>query len=210
MKRLIPPSARAFGLAFFLSACASAPVPEASLQPPNPAYAVPAGIEHLSHATQPYVLSSLDKVTVRKANGVLETCQVNQEGILPLRADGAGPSVRGLSVEALRALVAQEFKGGRLVWVEEFRPARVTVLGEVYHQIHTDMTEGPMRVLDAIAAANGFTPLANTRRVKLVRENAGVVDVYELDLREALKGRRFEQNLLLQPGDVITVPKNFL
>jgi polysaccharide export outer membrane protein len=86
----------------------------------------------------------------------------------------------------------------------------VTVLGEVFHQIHTDLSDGPMRVMDAIAAANGFTPLANKRRVRLVRQNAGTVTVYELDLRAMMNGKNLNQNLLLQPGDVITVPRNFL
>ena len=67
-----------------------------------------------------------------------------------------------------------------------------------------------MRVMDAVASANGFTPLANRRRVKLVRQNAGRIAVYELDLREMMKGRGLGQNLLLKPGDVITVPRNFL
>jgi polysaccharide export outer membrane protein len=67
-----------------------------------------------------------------------------------------------------------------------------------------------MRVMDAIAAANGFTPLANKRRVRLVRQNAGTVEVFELDLRDLMRGKNLDQNLLLEPGDVITVPRNFL
>jgi protein involved in polysaccharide export with SLBB domain len=86
----------------------------------------------------------------------------------------------------------------------------VTVLGEVYHQIYTDMNSGPMRVMDAIAAANGFTAIANQRRVKLLRENAGQVEIYELDLRQVMRGENPASNLLLKPGDVITVPRNFL
>ena len=67
-----------------------------------------------------------------------------------------------------------------------------------------------MRVMDAIAAANGFTPLANRRRVRLLRQNAGTCEVYELDMRGLMRGESPEQNLLLEPGDVITVPRNFL
>ena len=83
-------------------------------------------------------------------------------------------------------------------------------MGEVFHQIHTDLSDGPMRVMDAIAAANGFTPLANKRRVRLMRENAGKVEVYQFDLREMMRGNCMDENILLQPGDVITVPRNFL
>jgi hypothetical protein len=43
-----------------------------------------------------------------------------------------------------------------------------------------------------------------------VRQNAGRVEVYELDLRQMMKGEGMKQNLLLRPGDVITVPRNFL
>ena len=84
------------------------------------------------------------------------------------------------------------------------------MLGEVFHQLNSELADGPMRVMDAIAAANGFTPLANQRRVKLVRQNAGRVEVYELDLRQMMRGEGMKQNLLLRPGDVITVPRNFL
>ncbi len=89
----------------------------------------------------------------------------------------------------------------------EFRPHRITVLGEVFHQINTSMAEGPMRVLDGIAAANGFTPLANRRRVKLIRQNAGISQVYEINVRDIVRGKNLTHNVLLEPGDVITVPR---
>jgi protein involved in polysaccharide export with SLBB domain len=44
----------------------------------------------------------------------------------------------------------------------------------------------------------------------LVRQNAGKVEVYELDLRRMMDGEAMNQNILLRPGDVITVPRNFL
>ena len=100
--------------------------------------------------------------------------------------------------------------GAAEVKTHEFRTNKITVLGEVFHQIHTDLGEGPMRVMDAIASANGFTPLADKRHVRLLRENAGRTEVYEFDLREMLLGRDLTQNFLLQPGDVITIPRNFL
>ena len=118
--------------------------------------------------------------------------------------------MKGLAVEDFKTLLQHSYPGAKEIRITEFRTNQVTVLGEVFHQIHTDLTDGPMRVMDAIAAANGFTPLANKRRVRLVRQNAGTVQVYELDLRDLMKGYRLDQNLLLEPGDVITVPRNFL
>jgi polysaccharide export outer membrane protein len=67
-----------------------------------------------------------------------------------------------------------------------------------------------MRLMDAIAAANGFTPLADKQHVRLVRENAGTVETYEIDFRQLLRGENMRQNILVKPGDVITVPRHFL
>jgi protein involved in polysaccharide export with SLBB domain len=124
--------------------------------------------------------------------------------------DGDKAKVIGLSKEEVIRLVQSKYPQATTVEVEEFRPNRISVLGEVFHQLNSELADGPMRVMDAIAAANGFTPLANQRRVKLVRQNAGRVEVYELDLRQMMKGEGMKQNLLLRPGDVITVPRNFL
>ncbi len=156
----------------------------------------------------PYQVALLDRVYwIMPGN---ETCdrKVAQDGTLDL--GGEKILVAGLSREDLLALVKKKMPEATKITVEEFRPNRISVLGEVFHQLNSELADGPMRVMDAIAAANGFTPLANQRRVKLVRQNAGRVEVYELDLRQMMKGEGMKQNLLLRPGDVITVPRNFL
>ncbi len=162
----------------------------------------------IATSTQPYVMAPLDSARIIQKNGGVEEIIVQQDGKLELPS--GSKTVQGMSGENFRALLLKSYPGAREIVVVEFRPNRVTVLGEVFHQIHTELSDGPMRVMDAIAAANGFTPLANKRRVRLVRQNAGKVEVYELDLREMMKGRRMDENILLQPGDVITVPRNFL
>jgi protein involved in polysaccharide export with SLBB domain len=162
----------------------------------------------ISTANTPYVIAPLDSATIISRDGSLSEIQVGQDGSVDL--PGGSRFVKGLPVEDFKTLVQHSYPGAKAIRITEFRTNQVTVLGEVFHQIHTDLTDGPMRVMDAIAAANGFTPLANKRRVRLVRQNAGTVQVYELDLRDLMKGYRLDQNLLLQPGDVITVPRNFL
>ncbi len=148
-----PPCLHGAFLALLLAAApgiAAAAAPD--LHNPDPAFAVPDGIRHLSRTAQPYAVAPLDKITIRKADGSAAELQVTQEGLLPLDGDGTGIPARGLTVEALGKAVSRALKGASVTWVEEFRPARVTVLGEVFHQIHTEMPDGPMRVLDAIAA----------------------------------------------------------
>ena len=156
----------------------------------------------------PYRMAPLDEVRVVHKSGMRDVIQISLDGNIDLQ--GTVKPVKGMPVEEFRSLVRRNYPSAKEIEVVEFRPNRVTVLGEVFHQIHTDLGDGPMRVMDAIASANGFTPLANKRRVKLIRENAGVSEVWELDLRDMLRGEKLEQNLLLQPGDTITVPRNFL
>ncbi len=162
----------------------------------------------ISQASVPYSIAPLDAARISLSDGTRRELQVTQDGRIDLPT--GSKIVRGLPVGEFHALITRAYPGARGIEIVEFRTNRVTVLGEVFHQIHTDLSEGPMRVMDAIAAANGFTPLANKRRVRLVRQNAGNVEVYELDLRELMRGDRLDQNLLLEPGDVITVPRNFL
>ena len=162
----------------------------------------------ISRATVPYVLGILDRITVKHADESVENLQVSQEGTITL--GDKSYQVKGLTPSEVVKLVRRHDSGVASVHVEEYRQPKVSVLGEVFHQIYTDMNDGPMRVLDAIASANGFTPLANTRRVKLMRENAGQVEIYELDLRRVVRGELSNENILLKPGDVITVPRNFL
>ena len=192
-------------LALFLLALLPAMLHAATGTDPN----IPATVVRLSHSVQPYSIALLDKITLKKSDGTTTVVPVSQEGKLDIDDATSIPAV-GLSADALASAVAKASKGTKVVHVEEFHTPRITVLGEVFHQIHVEMTEGPMRALDAIAAANGFTSIANTRRVKLIRQNAGVVDIYELDLKSVLRGLGADQNILLQPGDVLTVPKNFL
>lgn len=164
-------------------------------------------LQPVSVTVSPYTVATLDEVRVRFQNGRTEVFTVGQDGMLDL--PGGAIRAAGVKSELVERRV-RSATGAAEARTREFRTNKVTVLGEVFHQIHTDLGEGPMRVMDAIASANGFTPLANKRHVRLLRENAGRTEVYEFDMREMLLGRGFAQNFLLQPGDVITVPRNFL
>jgi protein involved in polysaccharide export with SLBB domain len=164
----------------------------------------------VAKAPQSYQLAALDKVTILEQEKQPLVLEVNQEGFLILPKENW--YVLGQEAALAREAIKKKLglSAATLVTFEEFRANRISIVGEVYHQIHREMIEGPMRVMDAIASANGFTALANTRRVRLIRQNADRVEVYELNLREVMQGRKLHHNLIIKPGDVITVPKNFL
>jgi len=156
----------------------------------------------------PYQINSLDKVVLTFPDGSRRGLTVSHEGTI--QTDAGLEQVSGQPVGQFKALLQKDFPKAECIEVIEFKDNRISVLGEVFHQIHTESGNGPMRLMDAIAAANGFTPLADKQHVRLVRENAGTVETYEIDFRQLFRGENMRQNILVKPGDVITVPRNFL
>jgi polysaccharide export outer membrane protein len=156
----------------------------------------------------PYQISPLDTATLVFADGTTKELTVSHEGTMDLST--GREKVAGKSIAEFKELLTNSFPDVVTINVTEFKNDRISVLGEVFHQIHTELGNGPMRLMDAVAAANGFTSLADKQHVRLVRENAGVVWTYEIDFRQLMRGENMQQNLIIKPGDVITVPRDFL
>ncbi|MEM9541832.1 MAG: SLBB domain-containing protein [Cyanobacteria bacterium P01_E01_bin.42] len=91
-------------------------------------------------------------------------------------------------------------------------PVQVAVTGEVLRPgIHTVSAEGseePPTVTQALGIAEGITPLADVRNVRLRRiKRTGEEEIVSINLWEILQGGNLEQDIPLQPGDSIIVPK---
>jgi len=84
--------------------------------------------------------------------------------------------------------------------------SRVRVTGAVRTPRSIPHRQG-MTVLDAVLEAGGTNDFASPNRTKLYRKVKDKVDVFDVDLGDILKKGRLETNLLLRPGDVITVPE---
>ena len=137
---------------------------------------------NVTFTTCPYQINPLDEAVLTFADGSSKELTVNHEGAIEV--DSGLEKVAGQPVAEFKALLQKDFPEAVSIEVTEFRDNRFSVLGEVFHQIHSDLGDGPMRLMDAIAAANGFTSLADKRHVRLVRENAGSVENYEIDFRQ--------------------------
>jgi polysaccharide export outer membrane protein len=113
--------------------------------------------------------------------------------------------VAGKSVAEIRTFLTSRLAGviqkpQRDVRVAAFRGKRAQVTGEVVQPTPVPITDVPLRVQDAIAAAHGFAPDADQSNVTLSRQGK----TYVLDLL-ALYRRRMTQNWLTRDGDVINV-----
>ena len=56
------------------------------------------------------------------------------------------------------------------------------------------------------AKAGGLTPFASDGNIKILRQKGDQIIKIPFDYGEVEKGTNLEQNIILQPGDVVIVP----
>lgn len=83
---------------------------------------------------------------------------------------------------------------------------RVRVTGAVRSPRSLPHRQG-MTVLDAVLEAGGVNDFASPNRTKIYRRTKDKTEVFDIELGDILTKGRLESNLLLKPGDVITVPE---
>jgi polysaccharide export outer membrane protein len=93
--------------------------------------------------------------------------------------------------------------------VEEVKGSRVVVLGEVEAPGVYPIT-GEESLLEAGALAGGFTEDAVLSSVIVIRRGEGGAYGMRADLTGAIERGRFNQNIYLQSGDIVYVPKKFI
>lgn len=109
------------------------------------------------------------------------------------------PEIRALLTERLRKYVENPQLDVR---VASFRGKRVQVTGDVVKPSTLPITDVPLRVQDAVAAAGGLGPNAWPRGVTLTRGGK----THRLDLQALYDEGDVSQNWLLEDGDVVHVP----
>lgn len=145
-----------------------------------------------------YVLGSGDRlrVTVFNEDDLSGEYQVNDQGALSLPLLGQ-VQASGKTVLEFESFITDKFADSYLVnprvsvEVLNYRP--FFILGEVKNPASYPCAGG-LTVLNAVALAGGFTPRAAKRSIKLRRAGAE---------------KEVEDDTLILPGDVITVPERF-
>ncbi|MGH7178182.1 MAG: XrtA/PEP-CTERM system exopolysaccharide export protein [Tepidisphaeraceae bacterium] len=86
--------------------------------------------------------------------------------------------------------------------------SQITVIGQVTTPQTVPFREG-MRMMDVLLAVGGLTEFAAGNRAKLIRKNAeGREQEIRVRLKDLLTQGRLDQNLTVQPGDVLIVPES--
>ena len=92
------------------------------------------------------------------------------------------------------------------VIVEKVNPPKFNILGEVQRPGSYEMAGG-MSVLDALAVAGGFREFAKVKEIYVLRRVAdGSPERLLFNYKQVKRGRNFDQNVELKPGDTIVIP----
>jgi polysaccharide export outer membrane protein len=91
------------------------------------------------------------------------------------------------------------------VTVTEINSRRVYITGEVTRAGALPLLPN-MTVLQALSSAGGFTQFAKLKNIYVLRTEDGKQVKHPFNYKEVVKGNLTEENIVLQPGDVIVVP----
>ncbi|MFT4579605.1 MAG: polysaccharide export outer membrane protein [Nitrospinales bacterium] len=104
-------------------------------------------------------------------------------------------------------------QSGDLVFIHDNFDGRINIMGEIKLPQVVSFQEG-MTVLDAILMANGLTDIAKPEGTKVYRKNRAASGNSEIQIISVEMGRvifegDLSENIRLQPGDIIHVPRSF-
>lgn len=91
------------------------------------------------------------------------------------------------------------------VVVKQINSRKVFVTGNVGRQGAYPLS-GPSTVLQMLSLAGGVAEFADAKKILIMRTENGQQKVLKFNLRDVMKGKNLQQNVLLKPGDTIVVP----
>ena len=149
------------------------------------------------------------RIDVWKEPEISRSVPVRPDGkiTLPLLND---IQAAGLTPQQLAAKISEGLKKfitspQVTVGVTEINSRRIFVNGEVTRPGAFPLLPN-MTVLQALSSAGGFTQFARLKNIYILRMENGTQVKHPFNYKEAVSGKRPEQNILLEGGDIIVVP----
>jgi polysaccharide export outer membrane protein len=185
--------AAAPGLSSGQEASGATPRQEGSLEPPG--YTI--GPEDVLH------------ISVWKSDATSRTVPVRPDGRISL------PLVNEVQAAGLTPMQLRDVLTGKLrefmpfpevsVIVQEVNSFKVSVMGEVVRP-DTYTLKRWATVLDVLALAGGFTPVASRSRILILRPEGKTIKRILFNYTKLITAEGEQENFYLRPGDIILVP----
>jgi polysaccharide export outer membrane protein len=169
-------------------------------------------IQENSRDDSAYVIGSENFVQIRilGENDTQQMFRVDEAGFITHPLVGR-IRIGGKSVSEAERMVEEALKGDYIlkpnVTILVIEHSRFSILGEVRNPGHFEIL-GQLRLVEAISMAGGFTPVANQKKVKIIRKSEGREIKLEKNVEAIMQGGQ-EDNVFIQAGDVISVSKSF-
>ena len=149
------------------------------------------------------------RIDVWKEPDISRTIPVRPDGkiSLPLMNDvqAAGQTAMELAAQIREGLTKYINSPQVTVTVTEINSRRIYVTGEVMRPGAQPLLPN-MTALQALTSSGGFTQFAKTRSIYILRTEGGQQVKHPFNYKAVLDGKHPEDNIPLQPGDVIVVP----
>lgn len=153
------------------------------------------------------------EIAVYRNDDLTRTVRIDPSGkiIYPLIGDiqAAGTSIFQLRDKIREGLLKYIVDPNVYVGIVSIQNQKVIVLGEVrnpgFFQIETSLN-----VLEAISKAGGITLDGKLKSVLLIRGGMKKPELVTLNLANIFEKGDFTQNVMLQRGDIIYVPRSFI
>jgi polysaccharide export outer membrane protein len=149
------------------------------------------------------------RIDVWKEEQLTRTVPVRPDGkvTLPLLND---VQAAGLTPMQLAGVISEGLKKyinnpQVTVSLTEINSRRIYVTGEVVRAGAFPLLPN-MTVLQALSSSGGFTQFAKLKNIYVLRMEEGKQVKHPFNYKDVVSGKKPEQNILLQPSDVIVVP----
>ncbi len=150
------------------------------------------------------------EIRVRDAEDLTGPYEVAEDGTIRFPHIG-NVDVRGKSSNEIAAAIEAGLADGWLrqpqvaVRVTERKNREVSVLGSV-NQGGSYAFKPGLTLVQAISLAGGMNPLAQARKVKLIRQTDRGKQTFEVDVNAIVNSRA--DDIRLEPGDIVFVPES--
>jgi polysaccharide export outer membrane protein len=113
----------------------------------------------------------------------------------------AGETPEGLKNKIVTALQEFIIKPDVYVSLQSVQSRKFYITGEVSRTGAFPLVV-PTTILEALTSTGGFREFANTKKITILRKGK----LLKFNYNDVVKGKNMEQNILLEPGDLINVP----
>jgi polysaccharide biosynthesis/export protein len=181
----------------------------ATVQPPQPSQTADAGTKPHDDS---FIIGDDDvlAVNVWKEPDISRSIPVRSDGKISLPLVGELQAT-GRTPLKLEKDIAEKLKNyiaepEVTVIVQQINSQKFNILGQINRPGAYPLTNSAT-ILDAVALAGGFRDFAKQKSIYVLRQNPdGTQSRIPFNYKEVIKGKNPEQNVKLQPRDVIIVP----